>query len=124
MELRIFLNRVCKIRGTKVMLDYDLAEMYDVSLKSLMRAVWRNIDRFPPDLMFRLTIDEFNDLKMKPGWRCVKRRSKRIPYVFPEQGGTMVAALLKSQVAIQTSITIVRAFVAMQGGQIWNYEEL
>ncbi|MEK7850310.1 MAG: ORF6N domain-containing protein [Deltaproteobacteria bacterium] len=103
------------IRGQKVMLDSDLAELYDVETKVLIQAVKRNIDRFPSDFMFQLTNQEVIGLRSqfvtsKPG-----RGGRRYPpYAFTEQGVTMLSSILKSKKAIEVNILIMRAFVKLR----------
>jgi len=101
------------IRGQKVMLDKDLAELYGVSTSVLNKAVTRNIDRFPPDFMFRLTSEEFSDLKFHFGtssWGGTRKR----PRAFTEQGVAMLSSVLRSKRAVQVNIEIMRAFVRLR----------
>ena len=101
------------IRGQKVMLDKDLAELYVVSTSVLNKAVTRNIDRFPPDFMFRLTSEEFSDLKFHFGtssWGGTRKR----PRAFTEQGVAMLSSVLRSKRAVQVNIEIMRAFVRLR----------
>ncbi len=109
-EQRIFL-----IRGKRVMLDEDLAELYEVENKQLTRQVRRNIERFPEDFMFRLTKHEF--------LRCQNGTSKKggrryLPYAFTEQGVAMLSSVLNSRRAILVNIQIMRAFVNMRRGAL------
>lgn len=108
-------RRIFFIRGEKVMLDRDLAELYGVETKVLKQAVRRNISRFPDDFMFELSKAEFQD------WRSqfVTSREDRIglrysPMAFTEQGVAMLSSVLKSERAIEVNITIMRAFVQMR----------
>ena len=104
------------------MLDFDLAEMYEVKTGALKRAVRRNIERFPDDFMFELTQEEYNVLKMRI--RCqigtletVEERGKYpkyAPFAFTEQGVAMLSSALHSETAIQVNINIIRAFVAIR----------
>ena len=113
MELRPIQNKIYEIRGYKVMLDFDIAEMYRVETKVLNQAVKRNIKRFPPDFMFQLTKQEFTNLRSQivtSSWGG----TRHIPYVFTEHGVTMLSSVLKSDVAIDAGSLIVRAFVAMR----------
>jgi hypothetical protein len=106
-------NRIHEIRGYRVMLDFDLAEMYQVETKVLNQAVKRNIDRFPFDFMFQLTNKEFTDLRSQivtSNWGG----TRYLPYAFSEHGVTMLSSVLKSKKAIDTNIFIVRAFVALR----------
>ena len=109
-------TKIYEIRGRQVMLDFDLAKMYDVETKVLNQAVKRNIERFPKDFMFRLTGDEWNDMRSQfvTASNQSKRNIKVTPYAFTEHGVTMLASILKSEKAVMISIQIVRAFVAMR----------
>lgn len=112
-ELR---TRIHEIRGVQVMLDKDLAELYGVEVKNLNKAVKRNIDRFPPDFMFQLTKEELNTLRFQNGTLKAGRgeHTKYLPYVFTEFGVTMLSSVLRSEIAIQVNIRIMRAFVAVR----------
>ncbi|MDR2057556.1 MAG: ORF6N domain-containing protein [Dysgonamonadaceae bacterium] len=113
MDLLAIQNRIHEIRGYKVMLDFDLADMYHVETKVLNQAVKRNIDRFPSDFMFQLTNKEFTDLRSQfvtSNWGG----TRYLPYAFSEHGVTMLSSVLKSKKAINTNIFIVRAFVALR----------
>ncbi|MBI5826558.1 MAG: ORF6N domain-containing protein [Deltaproteobacteria bacterium] len=107
-------NSILLIRAHKVMLDADLAELYGVPTKALNQAVKRNKDRFPQDFMFQLTKAE----KEKVVTNCdhLKRLkfSPNLPYAFTEHGAIMLATVLNSPVAVQTSIQIVKAFVRLR----------
>ena len=109
-------RRIYLIRGQKVMLDTDLAELYRVATKALNQAVKRNIGRFPEDFMFRLTSQEaeaLNRSQIVTGSQ--KHRDPRLlPYAFTEHGVAMLSAVLKSERAVQMSILIVRAFVKLR----------
>ena len=113
MELSIIQSKIYEVRGYKVMLDFDLAEIYEVLTKALNQSVKRNIDRFPPDFMFQLTNEEFNNLRSQfvtSSWGG----SRYLPYAFTEHGVTMLASVLKSKRAIDANLQIVRAFVALR----------
>jgi len=122
MDLEFIQNRIFEIRGYKVMLDFHLAELYQVETKNLKRAVKRNIERFPPDFMFELSENEWYFLrcnfvtsKQDDNINPEKRGGIRyLPFAFTELGATMLSAVLKSDVAIEKSILIVRAFVAVR----------
>ena len=107
-------EKIYLIRGQKVMLDSDLAEIYQVATKVLNQAVKRNLHRFPEDFMFQLTEGEFDELR---NWSQFVTSSKKYrgasyrPYAFTEHGAVMLASVLKSQTAIEASIKVVRAFV-------------
>ncbi len=104
------------IRGVKVMLDYDLASMYEVDVSQLKRQVRRNIDRFPEDFMFELTAEEVSALRCQNGILKTGRgqHSKYLPFAFTEEGVAMLSGVLRSKVAVQVNINIMRAFVAVR----------
>ncbi len=102
-------NRIYFIRGIKVMLDRDLAELYGVETKQLKRAVRRNIDRFPADFMFELADDELEILRCQIGTSSWGG-PRYIPMAFTEQGVAMLSSVLKSKRAIQVNIQIMRIF--------------
>ena len=113
MELQTIQSKIYEIRGQRVMLDRDLAELYQVTTSALNQAVKRNIKRFPPDFMFQLTNQEFANLKSQivtSSWGGVRK----MPYAFTEQGVAMLSGLLNSDIAINANIAIMRAFVAMR----------
>ena len=115
MELSNIQSKIYEIRGFKVMLDFDLAEMYKVPTKALKQAVKRNMKRFPDDFMFELTKNEWKELVTN----CdhipeVMKHSYIPPFAFTEHGVTMLSSVLRSDIAIDASILIVRAFVAMR----------
>lgn len=106
-------NLIYHIRGKAVMLDRDLADLYQVQTKVLNQAVKRNIDRFPEDFMFQLTEVEFNSLRSQIV--TSKRGGRRyMPNVFTEQGVAMLSSVLNSEVAIKANIQIMRAFVQVR----------
>ena len=104
------------IRGEKVMLDANLAKLYGVSTKVLMQSVKRNIDRFPIDFMFQLTIDEMHTLRSQFVTSKKKGKGGRryLPYVFTEQGVAMLSSVLRSPRAVQMNIAIMRTFVKLR----------
>lgn len=113
MSLEIIHNKIFEARGQKIMLDFDLAELYQTETKYLKRAVRQNIKKFPSDFMFELSKVEFESL------RCNFSTSKRggtryMPFAFTEHGVTMLASILNSDKAIDMNIAIVRAFIAMR----------
>jgi len=115
MELSVIQNKIYEIRGVRVMLDFDLAEMYQVEARVLNQSVKRNIKRFPPDFMFQLTKNEWRNISSQIVMTSrVKRPKSAIPYAFTEHGVTMLSSVLRSDIAINVSIQIVRAFVAMR----------
>jgi phage regulator Rha-like protein len=108
---------ILSIRGEKVMLDSDLAELYGVETKGLNQAVKRNIARFPADFMFQLTREEHDDLaRLRSQIVTLKRGEHRkyLPYAFTEHGALMLANVLNSERATQTSVMVVRAFVRLR----------
>ena len=112
-DLIIVHNLIYEIRGQKVMLDFDLARLYQVETKVLNQAVKRNAKRFPPDFMFQLSLKEFTDLKSQivtSSWGG----TRKLPYAFTEQGVAMLSGLLHSDVAIAANIAIMRAFVQVR----------
>lgn len=113
--LLLIQSKIYEIRGQKVMLDFDLAELYQVETRVLNQAVKRNIERFPEDFMFQLNKEELQN------WRSqivmsnsVKMGVRRNPYAFTELGVAMLSSVLNSKVAIEINISIMRAFVAIR----------
>lgn len=109
-------TRIYTIRGQKVMLDSDLAELYQVETKALKRAVRRNIDRFPDDFMFELTKEEAEESRCQNGTLNSGRghNIKYLPYAFTEQGLAMLSGVLNSQIAVRVNIEIMRTFVKLR----------
>jgi hypothetical protein len=108
-------GKIYIVRGQRVMLDSDLAEVYQVETKILNRAVKRNLSRFPPDFVFQLDEDELEVLRRQIGTSNAGRGGRRyLPYVFTEHGAVMLASVLNSQTAVEASIVVVRAFVKMR----------
>lgn len=126
MILQSIQNRIYELRGERVMLDFDLATLYEVETRALNQAIKRNINRFPTDFMFQLTSKEYNTIKDEidllnrsmssqsvmtyPG----KRPKSAMPYAFTEQGVAMLSGVLNSDKAIQMNIAIMRAFVEVR----------
>ena len=111
--IELIASKIYLIRGIKVMLDKDLAGLYDVETKVLKQVVRRNINRFPSDFMFELTKDEFNNLRSQivtSSWGG----ARYLPMVFTEQGVAMLSSVLKSDRAIQVNIQIMRAFTQLR----------
>lgn len=115
-DIAIIENKIYEIRGQKVMLDFDLAEMYGVETKRLKEQVRRNIERFPVEFMFELTKEEvqfsrsqFATLKTGQGHNI-----KYLPFAFTEYGIVMLSSVLKSKTAVEVNINIIRAFVRMR----------
>ena len=116
-ELARIKSLICEIRGVKVMLDKDLADLYHVTTGNLNKAVKRNLKRFPSNFMFQLNKTEFdqlqNDLIFQNGissWGG----TRKLPYAFTEQGLAMLSGVLNSDIAINVNISIMRAFVALR----------
>ena len=107
-------SKIYLIRGIKVILDRDLAELYGVETRSLIQAVKRNIERFPPDFMLRLTKEEFDSLRSQIVISKGKGGRRYLPYVFSEQGVAMLSSVLKSKRAIEVNIAIICAFVQLR----------
>ena len=116
MHLQTIQTKIYELRGQKVMLDYDLAELYEVETKRLNEAVKRNTERFPERFMFRLTVEEWE--QMRSQFATASAQSKRntaiTPFAFTEHGVTMLASVLKSKKAIKVNIAIVEAFIALK----------
>ena len=106
-------NSIHIIRSEQVLLDRDLARLYQVDTYQLNRQVKRNIERFPEDFMFQLTKDEVENLKCLNGTSSWGGDRRALPHAFTEQGISMLAGLLRSEIAINANITIMRAFVAI-----------
>lgn len=112
---RMLENKIYEIRNRKVMIDSDLAELYAVETKRLKEAVRRNIDRFPADFMFELTIAEFEFLRTQFASSKTQRGGTRyLPMAFTEQGVAMLSSVLNSKTAIQMNIQIMRVFTKMR----------
>jgi hypothetical protein len=113
MELKRIQNKIYEIRGQRVMLDFDLAEMYETETKRLKEAVRRNMDRFPDDFMFKLSNDEYENLRTQ--FATSNRGGTRyMPFAFTEQGVAMLSSVLSSKKAIQVNIAVIRAFVVLR----------
>lgn len=113
MEIQVIEKKIFEIRGHKVMLDFDLAALYEVETKRLNESVKRNILRFPDDFMFQLTKSEFNFLRSQ--FATSKQGGNRYPpFAFTEHGITMLASVLNSENAIRMNIEIVRAFISLR----------
>ncbi len=119
-ELIPIQNLIYEIRGKKVMLDFDLAKLYQVETKALKQAVRRNIDRFPDDFLFTLSQEEYNSLIISIRSQFVTMEESRgkypkyAPFAFTEQGVAMLSGVLKSDIAVKVSIAIMRAFVRVR----------
>ena len=121
-ELAAIQRKIYEIRGQKVILDRDIAALYQVETKVLNQAVKRNIDRFPEDFMFQLTHQEWKKVAVNENVTDLKSQIvtsnwggvRKLPYAFTEHGVIMLASLLRSEIAITMSVQITRAFVAMR----------
>ena len=109
-------NLIYEIRGVQVMLDSDLAKLYECAngTKDINKAVKRNIERFPENFMFQLTDEEYSCLRFQTGTSNTKGGRRYNPYVFTEQGVAMLSSVLHSETAVTTSIKIINAFIAMR----------
>jgi len=105
---------ILQLRGERIMLDSDLARLYGVETKVLTRAVRRNIERFPADFMFRLSNDEFENLRRHFGTSSQWGGRRTPPYAFTEQGVAMLSSVLRSKQAVQVNIEIIRTFVKLR----------
>ena len=118
MDIQLIQSKIYEIRGVRVMLDFDIAQMYQVETRTLKQAVRRNIERFPDDFMFRLSKDEANALINMGRSQNVIPPEYNIGvsemFAFTEQGVAMLSAVLRSERAIAVSVAIMRAFVAMR----------
>lgn len=124
MDLQVIQKRIYTVRDVRVMLDFDLAELYEVETRVLNQAVKRNIDIFPEDFMFQLSLTEWeNMLSQFVMTYPVKRPKTALPLAFTEHGVTKRANVLKSKKARLTSIAIVRAFIALKQFAL-NYQEI
>jgi ORF6N domain len=115
-ELQIIQKKIFEIRGQRVMLDFHLAELYSEETRILVRAVKRNIKRFPARYMFQVTKEEHKILLSQIGIAKTEKRggTQRPPYAFTEHGITMLSAVLRSDTAIKISIAIVDAFILLK----------
>ncbi len=122
MELQIIQTKIYTLRGERVILDFDLAELYEVTTRRLKEAVRRNIERFPAEFMFELTLSEFKNLRSQiatSSWGGTRYP----PFAFTEHGVAMLSSILNSSKAIQTNIAIVKAFISLRRYAL-SYTEL
>ena len=122
MDLEQVKKSILEIRGKKVILDLELAKMYQTETKRLKESVRRNIRRFPPDFMFELTAEEWGNLRSQistSSWGG----QRYLPFAFTEQGVAMLSSVLNSEIAIDVNIAIMRAFVMMRQFAL-TYQEL
>jgi hypothetical protein len=122
MQLQKIQAKIIEIRGQRVMLDFDLAELYEVETRVLNQAVKRNIKRFPDDFMFQLTSQEWEILKSQFVISKQEKRggTQKLPFVFTEQGLAMLSGVLNSDKAIKVNIGIMRAFVVLRQFALTN----
>ena len=114
-QLTLIQSKIYEIRGRRVMLDFDLAEMYQVETRVLNQAVKRNLERFPEDFMFKLSREEWEDISSQFVMTSrIKRPKTSVPYAFTEHGVVMLSGVLRSDIAVQVSISVARAFVALR----------
>jgi hypothetical protein len=124
-DIEVIQRKIYEIRGIRVMLDFELAELYETSTSLLKRAVRRNIDRFPSDFMFELTKEEANKLLSNGVFQIGTPQynfSAYSPFAFTEQGVAMLSSVLKSETAVKVNISIIRAFVQMRQFLLQNNE--
>lgn len=118
MELQVIQNKIFEVRGLRVMIDFHLAELYQVETRALKQAVRRNIERFPPDFMFELTNEEAIELINIGVSQSVIPSGYNVGaskiFAFSEQGVSMLSSVLRSKIAIEINISIMRAFVALR----------
>jgi len=103
-----------EVRGSRVILDEDIAVLYEVETRHLVQAVQRNQDRFPTDFMFRLTREEFDELRANLGVVGQHGGRRKAPYAFTEHGVAMLSGVLRSERAVQANVLVIRAFVRMR----------
>jgi hypothetical protein len=125
MQLQSIQSKIFEVRGQKVMLDFDLAELYEVETRALNQAVKRNISRFPERFMFKLSKSEWSALISQIVISKTENRGGRhkSPYAFTEHGVTMLASVLRSKKAVKMNISIVDAFIALREFAL-NFKDL
>lgn len=129
-QLQVIQNKIYEIRGQRVMLDFDLAELYGTETRVLKQSVKRNIKRFPTDFMFELTKEEFGSLRSQFVISNKRGGTRYMPFAFTEQGVAMLSSVLNNETAIEININIMRAFVTVRqyltsaNGTIKEIEEL
>jgi phage regulator Rha-like protein len=117
----VITSKIFEVRGKKVMLDSDLAKLYDVQTKVLVQAVKRNGDRFPDDFMYQLTWQEFINLRSQIVTSSSGGR-RYLPYVFTQEGVAMLSSVLNSERAVKVNIQIMRAFVQLRRMLLTNQD--
>jgi ORF6N domain len=125
MDLQLIQNKIFQIRGHRVLLDFQLAELYEVETRALNQAVKRNPDRFPPDFMIQLSSEEWAILKSQFVISKEEKRggTRKLPFAFTEQGVAMLSSVLNSKKAIDVNIAIMRAFVLLRQ-HLADYKDL
>ena len=123
MELEVIKNKIYEIRGYKVMLDFDLAELYNTETRVLKQAIRRNLSRFPSDFMFTLTETDVNQLVSQSVIPSKSYLGGALPFAFTEQGIAMLSSILNSDKAIEINIAIMRTFVTIRQFSL-SYAEL
>lgn len=114
-QLHDIQTRIYEVRGVRVMLDFDLAQIYQVETRILNQAVKRNLSRFPEDFMFRLSEEEWERISSQIVMTSRSKRPKSaLPFAFTEHGLVMLASILHSEIAINASVSVTRAFIAMR----------
>ncbi len=114
MDLQIIQDKIYEIRGQRVMLDFDLAELYGTETKYLKRSVKNNLKRFPSDFMFELTKEEYDSLRCRNCTSNQRGGNRYMPFAFTELGVAMLSSVLNSKTAIEINRNIMRAFVAIR----------
>lgn len=114
MDVLVIQNKIYEIRGHKVMLDFDLAHLYEVENRALKQAVKRNLDRFPDDFMFQLNENEVEQMVSQNVIPSKSYFGGALPFAFTEQGVAMLSSVLKSKKALQVNIAIIRVFVEVR----------
>lgn len=115
MKVATLQSKIYEIRNLKIMLDFDLANLYEIETRVLNQAVKRNIKRFPNDFMFQLTIEEWENISSQIVTTSSSTRPKKaIPFAFTEQGVAMLSGILNSDIAINVNIAIMRTFVMIR----------
>ena len=116
----LIINMIHEVRGQKVMLDFELAELYGYETKRLNEQIKRNIERFPEEFMFQLTSFEVNNILMSQNATSSWGGLRKLPYAFTEQGVYMLMTVLKGEIAVKQSIALVKAFKAMKDYLVSN----
>ncbi len=126
MELQLIQNKIYQLRGSRVILDFELALLYEVEARVLNQAVKRNLKRFPSDFMFRLSLGEWTEVLNSSQLVTSSRKHrglKYLPFAFTEQGVAMLSSVLKTKKAIDVNIAIMRAFVVLRQ-HLADYKDL